>query len=371
MEKIEAGFELRSRFLFIDSSIYHSNNYQFFTKDMESLTRLLNSDQVTLLFTSITILEIKRHLRIQSKEAASAAQSFQQKGKILRNIPLFSKSIMFDKVLSQDIEDELLVGFETFTSSKNVEVLSVNLASAEKVFERYFSMLPPFSEKKPDEFRDAFVLETLKAYAIENDVRVHVISSDYDMRDYCDGDRWLFWSSNLGEVVNTLVQSVREEPMVFAAKAYAMVKALFAQIVNDFLAVQDFGIVSDPHEKIYDFKFVVENIRATNERVFSASTKDSSHGVDFDFDVVVNYSRSGEYLGFLSDRDVDPTYQKEEYSQRYSKKLEAEVILSFFEGDLASVILDEWEFDLVDGDILEHPYMESLTRPRMFPTYEN
>jgi hypothetical protein len=371
MEKIETGFALRSRVLFIDSSVYHSNNYQFFTKDLESLTRLLNSDQVTLLFTSITVSEIRRHLKIQSKEAASAAQSFQQKGKILRNLPLFSKSIMFDSVMSKDVEEELLAGFETFTSSKNVEVISVNLASAENVFDRYFSMLPPFSEKKPDEFRDAFVLEALKAYAIENDVRVHVISSDHDMRDYCAGDPWLFWSSNLGEVVNMLAHSVREEPLVFADKAYTLVKALFAQIVDDFLGMQDFGIVSSPEEKVYDFRFVVENIRATNERVFSASKKDSFHGVNFEFDVVVKYCKSGEYLGFLSDRDVDPTYQKEEYSQRYSKKLEAEVVLSFFEGDLESVILEDWNFDLVDGDILEYPYMESVTRPRMFPTYEN
>jgi len=371
MEKFETGFALRSRVLFIDSSVYHSNNYQFFTKDLESLTRLLNSDQVTLLFTSVTVSEIKRHLKAQSKEAASAAQSFQQKGKILRNLPLFSKSIMFDRVLSKDIEDELLVGFDAFTSSKNVEVISVNLASAEKVFDSYFSMLPPFSEKKPDEFRDAFVLETLKAYAVENDVRVHVISSDNDMRDYCDGDPWLFWSSNLGEVVNTLAHSVREEPLVFADKAYNHVKALFAQIVNDYLEMQDFGMVLGPEEKIYDFKFVVENMRATNERVFSASTKNSFHGVNFEFDVVVKYCKSGEYLGFLSDRDVNPTYQKEEYSQRYSKRLETEVALSFFEGDLDSVSLDDWEFDLVDGDLLEYPYLESVTKPKMFPTYEN
>ncbi len=371
MQELEKGFALRSRVLFIDSSVYHSNNYQFLTKDLESLTRLLNSDQVILLFTSITVAEVKRHLKAQSKEAASAAQSFQQKGKILRNLPSFSKSIMFDRVLSKDIEDELLLGFETFISSKNIEIVSVELASAENVFERYFSVLPPFSEKKPDEFRDAFVLETLKAYAVENDVRVHVVSSDNDMRDYCDGDSRLLWSNNLGEVVNALAHSIREEPLVFADKAYSCVKAMFAQIVKDYLAIQDFGIILDAGDKIYDFKFVVENVRATNERVFSADTKSSLNGVDFEFDVSVEYCKSGEYLGFLSERDVDPTYQKEVYSQRYSKKLEAEVALSFFEGDLKSVVLEDWEFDLVDGDLLEYPYIESVTRPKMFPSYEN
>lgn len=371
MEELNNGFALRSRVLFIDSSVYHSNNYQFLTKDLESLTRLLNSDQVSLLFTSVTVAEVKRHLRAQSKEAASAAQSFQNKGKILRNLPLFSKSIMFDRVLSKDIEDELLQGFEAFISSKNVEVVSVDLASAENVFERYFSVLPPFSEKKPDEFRDAFVLETLKAYAVENDVRIHVVSADNDMRYYCEGDSRLVWSNNLGEVVSALAHSVREEPLVFADKAYSLVRATFTQIVKDYLAMQDFGIVLDAGEKIYDFKFFVYDVRATNERVFSADTNSSLHGVDFDFEVSVEYCKSGEYLGYLSDRDVDPTYQKEVYNRRYRKKLEAEVTLSFFEGDLESVTLEDWEFDLVDGEFLEYPHTENITMPRMFHSYEN
>ena len=60
-----------------------------------------------------------------------------------------------------DIETELLNNFSDFKSARNVEVFSIEKASAEKVFDRYFSGRPPFSIEKNKEFADAFVLESL------------------------------------------------------------------------------------------------------------------------------------------------------------------------------------------------------------------
>lgn len=370
MKLINDDFSLRSRYLFIDSSIYHSNNFQFLLRDLEALTRLLNLDQASLILTSITVAEVKRHLRVQSKEAASAAQSFRTKGKVLRNIPSFSSSIIFNSVSAKEIEDELVAGFECFLSAKNVEVVSVDVGSAEKVFERYFSILPPFSEKKPDEFRDAFVLEALRAHADENNIRIHVVSTDNDMRAYCEDHVDLFWSGSLEEIVSALTLSVREEPIIFAERAYGAVKHIFLKITKEWVDIQDFGVVLDGGEKIYDYKYSVGELYPVNERVFHADAGGSVHGVDFEFKVSVEYSKAGEYLGYLSERDTNPTYQKEIHTKSFNKVLECQVELSFAEGDTDSVTLDDWDYVLVDGDDLMYPFASTVVKPAMHPEYE-
>lgn len=364
-------FALRSRVVFIDSCIFYANNYQFFSKDLASLTDLLERDEASLVLVNVTVAEVKKHLRAQSKEAASAAQSFREKGKVLRNIPAYASSLMFDRVDAGSIESELFAGFERFLSTKNIEIISVDLASAEDVFTLFFDMLPPFSDKKQNEFRDAFVLEALKAYAAENNLRIHIISSDADMCSYCSGSRHLFWSSNLGEVVNALAHTARDHPLDFADKALNQVLDIVQQMVGDWLVDYDFTIDLEAEYDMQDVRFSVSDIKATNIRVFSAKNDCSVHGVDFEFKVSAEYWKLGVCLGFISPKDVDPTWQKEIHTLIYRNVLSAQLSISYFEGDLESVVLDDWEFELIDGGFLEFPLAERVVIPKMYPMYDD
>lgn len=364
IEGAEKGFTLRSRVLFIDASIYHSNNFQFLTKDLESLTRLLTAGQVTLLLTSITVSEVKRHLREQAKEAASAAQSFQQKGKVLRNIPLFENSIMFGGINASDIEDQLLEGFERFLSSVNIEILSVDMASADQVFENYFNVCPPFSIKKPNEFRDSFILETLKVYANDNNVRIHIVSLDKDMEAFCKENPQLIWSNKLGEVVNAVMHSARTAPAAFADQAYSVIKADVFGMVQEFLDEQRFGILDEVENGVQSFSVSVENLRSVNQRVFAADRTFAKYGVDFDIDIIVEYFQMEPVNSMVGlSRDYDETYK---FKKRFVKAVEVALALGFYEGDLESVEIEDWDVHLPNGDILWDYECEETHRTKAF-----
>ncbi|NWE12779.1 PIN domain-containing protein [Pseudomonas yamanorum] len=364
IEEAEKGFTLRSRVLFIDASIYHSNNFQFLTKDLESLTRLLAAGQVTLLLTSITVAEVKRHLREQAKEAASAAQSFQQKGKVLRNIPIFEKSIMFDGVNASEIENQLVEGFYRFLSSENVEILSVDIASADQVFENYFNVRPPFSVKKPNEFRDSFVLETLKVYAIDNNVRIHILSLDKDMEDFCKESPQLIWSNKLGEVVNAVMHSARTLPAAFADQAYSVIKADVFGMVQEFLDEQRFGILDEVENGVQSFSVSIENLRSVNQRVFAADHTFAKYGVDFDIDIIVEYYQLEPVNPMVGlPRDYVDTYK---FKKRFVKTVEVALALGFYEGDLESVEIEDWDVHLPNGDILWDYECEETHRTKAF-----
>lgn len=364
MEVVEGGFLLKSRVLFFDSCIYHSNNYQFLSKDLESLGRLLKADQATLLFTTITVLEIKRHLREQASQAASAVQSLQQKGKVLRNLPNFASSVMFDSVHVSDLARELINRFEKFLETPNVEVVSVNTVSADYIFNNYFEIRPPFSVKKPDEFRDAFVLEALKDYAQENSTRIHVVSTDSDMKEFCSENPQLIWSSKLGEVVNALMHSARAEPSVFADQAYSAVKNKVLDIVTEYLSEQDFGVLDESDKGIQGFSSGTTNLRSINQRVFSADRTSARYGVDFEFDVVAKYFQSESSRAVAeTGRDGVEIYSCE---KRFTKTVEVVLVLEYYEDDISSVYIEDWDIELPGGDILWDDECEEVIRRKAF-----
>ncbi|WP_223431555.1 PIN domain-containing protein [Pseudomonas sp. GL-B-26] len=342
-------FDLKSRYLFIDTSIYHAANYQFFASDLQAVTRLLEDDKLTLLFTSITVSEVKRHLKNQVTDAVNAARSLRDKGKVLRNLPSFSQTFVFRGIEREVVENELFALFEKFMATKNIEMVSLDLASAEVVFENYFSLLPPFSEKKTEEFRDAFVLESLKSYAIENGIRIHVLSTDGDMRDYCSGEFHLLWSDNLGKFVNSAVHLTRVEPAAFADKAFLAVEQEVYSRLIEYLEHQDFGVLEEGGGSYRVTSCEIENVVGSNRRVLEVSRESTKYALDYEFEVAYEYFQS-EPLRVLPDGST--IIEISNNSARYKKVAEAVVFLSYFEGDLDSVKLEDYRFGLPSGDIL-------------------
>lgn len=342
-------FAIKSKYLFIDTSVYHASNYQFSKSDFESITRLLDSDKLVLLLTTITISEVKRHLKAQAKEAASAAQSLRDKGKILRNLPEFSSTFVFQGFDRNAVEDDLIATFNAFISAKNVEVVSLDLVSAEDVFEKYFSVLPPFSEKKTEEFRDAFVLEALKAYAVENGIRIHILSTDGDMRAYCEKSPYLYCSDRLGAFVNAAVHLEHVEPAAFADKAFIVVEESVFSLVEQYLSDQDFGILEDGESSYRYSSCDVLNITSANRRVLYADRTCAKYAVDYEFIVQSIYFRAEPLKSIAGGGQHIEIHRWEE---RYKKVLEVVVELTYFEGDADSVVLEDWHFNLPSGDVL-------------------
>ena len=345
-------FNLKSKYVFIDTSIYQAANFQFGMRDLGNLESLVNAGVLALLITSITIQEIRKHIRDEVAIAASAIQSFQKKGRILRNTPSFGRSPLFEKFDSQQVIAELDLGFERFLESKNVEVVSIDDVSPELVFRGFFESSPPFSGKKPNEFKDAFVLEALAIYADLHHVRIHVLSKDEDMRGYCDGDTTLLFSSDLGGLVDAALHIEHAEPLAFADHAFETVQQDVALAVEEYLSEQDFGIVCDGNASLRQLDVTVEDVTYGRPRVFSTNSSSASYGVSAEFDVVVNYFLS-ELVNAneqqLGDRSL---LEIKKFCARYRKYLEVTVMVEFYENDIESVQLVGFNFDLEGGDNL-------------------
>jgi hypothetical protein len=345
----EERFALESRVLFIDTSIYHAGNFQFFKAEFAAVSKLLREDKLTLLLTSATISEVKRHLEEGAKAAASGMQSLRQKAKILRNLPSYSQSILFEDFQVESVAKELIELFERFLSTKNLKIVSLGLASAETVFEKYFSKSPPFSQKKPDEFRDAFVLESLKAYAVEEGVRIHVISEDDDMRAFCENEPLLVWSNKLGEYVDAALHLERVEPAAFADQALSALEDEVGVHVENYLAEQEFDMVTDYGTNRRMERCDISSLTEIARRLLDVGRNYSRYMVEYEFVVRSQYLQSS-----LSDQfsELSTMVQVDRFIASYRKCIEVEVYLEYLEGDLSTVSLEDWSFNLPSGDIL-------------------
>lgn len=354
-------FQLQSRHVFIDTSVYFLHNFQFLDKDLGRLIEFLERGQITLLCTSITASEVRDQLANLAREASGFVSSFQKKAKILRNLPQFSASAVFAKYDATLVEEHLLSGFERFLSAPNICFVDLNLAAPEAVFEQYFRCQPPFSEAKKNEFKDAFVLAALEEYAVREGVRIHVVSADGDMRDFCAASSKLIWSENLGDVLSALLRSDREEPAAFADKAYQAVESEVIEIVTNFLSMQQFGSLDKDGYTTRHLETDIKNLCGSQPRLLAAERSSARMGVTFTVVVEEHYFQA---------KVVDPeapgtNVEIMECRDQYLKSLEVVLNLEFYEGDTGSVYIDDYDIALVDGDVL---WEDELVQPHVDPS---
>lgn len=224
------AMELLSRVVFLDTSVYQGKNFQFQSHILKSLKDLVHSGELRLLISDITKSEIKLHISQKAKSAASVVKKLKKEAMILRNLSHLPIGGIFEDISSAQIEGQLFSDFENFLESENVESVAIDVVLPSKVFNSYFSMLPPFAPgEKSKEFSDAFVLEALDHWANANGTIVHVVSTDGDMQRFVETRPMLSYSESINEFVEAVNYSVSLEPSTFAQVA---LERLMAKILD-------------------------------------------------------------------------------------------------------------------------------------------
>ena len=151
--------------------------------------------------------ELFRHYRKQAEECASAVEKAQTKH------PLPSLEMWLplsrDEVINKCIK-ELNSQWERFKSHFIVEELPI-VGDLDKVMDRYFSVEPPFSLRKPKEFPDAFILSTLDTYHNDHKANIAVISADGDFAEACKTRRYIQHFADLEKYVEAFKPELTKE----------------------------------------------------------------------------------------------------------------------------------------------------------------
>lgn len=312
---------LKTRYVFVDTSMYESKNFQFHQHALGRFKELCGEHILYLLINSVVEGEVKSHLIEKANEAASHVKEFKKTIRILRNLPELSHYGIFEELQKSRVEQLLLDKFKEFIDEAVYEVIDLNLASISEIVESYFYKKPPFSNKKKEEFPDAIILESLLSWAKNKKTKVYVLSTDGDMRDYCDlYGEYLSYINDLDKFINLVVKTEDKlsDLSKFAEDQFDIHANEIKKILEDKINVIEYSTTGYYDNEIEDIN--AYGLSIIDRNIIKASREYSEFSLSIKFTVVA-WHRLIDY-----DRSIwDSEDRRYIFSAYTSKKIEHEV----------------------------------------------
>lgn len=295
---------LQTRLVFIDTCTFQSRNFQFLQYVLDSVREFCEQGKIRILVTDVLIGEVKEHISLKSEETFRALTKAKKELQLLRNLPDFDVSRIFtDKSTLEDQRQALLNNFDVFLGASSIEHISLNKANIEDVFYRYFNKLPPFSDKKKDEFPDAINISILEQIAKERQMPIYVVSSDNDMVNSCD-DINLISLKTVEELLDLIIRTERElaEPISHADLLFKQFEDYISQTVYDDLILSDFEATSIPGGYLNSLE--IKSCQILSKNLININRDLTKYNVTFDVEVEAHI--------FENDYDRSPWDHEEE-----------------------------------------------------------
>ena len=183
--------------LYIDTEFIKRQGLRFDTKAFKALTDTFTKGGLRLLVPEIMERELFRHFKRKAEEVAgkviNAHEEYPINNLSIVNLP--SK----DKLKAKCIE-EMDRQWSSFKERFVVESLPI-VGNLENVINWYFDVHYPFSEKKPKEFPDAFIISALDLYHKQHRANIAVVSLDGDFCKACANRRYIWYFTDLEKYI--------------------------------------------------------------------------------------------------------------------------------------------------------------------------
>ncbi len=174
---------LESRNVFIDTSEFERLSFAF---NSGLLKILLEHKQINFVLAEVVVSEVRRHLREAAVESERSHRSFYDKARVLRNLGGNAFSALFERFDDAAVVAVFESALDDFLRDASVTIVAIATVDLHDVFLRYCSSKPPFETgRKKSEFPDAFALDSVRRWAVNNATTLYVISRDHGMREYC------------------------------------------------------------------------------------------------------------------------------------------------------------------------------------------
>ncbi|MBC7368614.1 MAG: DUF4935 domain-containing protein [Undibacterium sp.] len=186
--------------LYIDTEVFKRNDLRFSTKEFQALISEFRPQALRILVPLMMERELKRHFSRRAKECAKHIKDALNKHPF---DTLSTKIALSPAQIEADCEAELNSQWEKFKSHFKAESLPL-AGDMETISHWYFSEIAPFSEKKPREFPDAFILSAIDDYQKKNKVRIAVVGHDGDFIKACTSRKHLVHFSRIEDYISKI-----------------------------------------------------------------------------------------------------------------------------------------------------------------------
>ena len=183
--------------LYIDTEFFKRQGLRFDTKAFNALTDTFAKGGLRLLVPTIMERELFRHFAREAEKAANAVTNA-HKAYPVNNLAL--AELPSQEELKTKCIEEMDRQWSSFKEHFVVESLPI-AGNLEDVVDWYFEIRPPFSEKKPKEFPDAFIISALDQYHKQHHANIAVIGFDGDFSQACASRRYILYFPDLEKYI--------------------------------------------------------------------------------------------------------------------------------------------------------------------------
>ena len=334
--------QLVTKNVFIDTEVFQKYIFDFNHTTLQSFARLCKENKLFHLTTSVAKREIESNIKSRIADALDSLKRFRRNARILEKIDDDNFKPLFTKVNEDVLQARAMAVFNEFLVNSNARILGAKPINVEDILDLYFERKAPFGTgKKKSEFPDAISLQALLHGIGDN--KSYVISSDKDMKDFC----------------NTVDSLISIDTLDKLLDLYNEHESIITQLVKKYLASIDIRIkekITEDIEQSYAYNIapwedseVVEfNVSWIHDfEPAIVQIDDEECIITFDVDVDLEYQVSGpNFYGGLRDREEGRIYTLGTTSHigASTQTFSVEIQLSYDLEDGKLINIDELEF---------------------------
>ena len=286
--------------VFFDSNIYIGERYRFNTSKMETVKKLLKNNKINLIYTKANKIEISKHMH---KDITAAIQKYNN---IITNqlAALSTQGICkLDELEKENLLLMLDEKIEDFFKLYGVKEISLTSIDIDKIMEDYASQNLPFESSKPNEFKDAIMINALKNYQEKLKEKIFIVSKDEGFFKTLQGND----NFKVFDGLDKFLEYCNEEEEITNCIEEGLKKSDFSNILTDYfinldLYVEDLFfyiiLILENNEVIYRV-IDIERKDEDNENVYAVLSCEIELEVEIDYrneDMSYYDKEEGKYL---------------------------------------------------------------------------
>lgn len=324
-------------YVFLDTNIYEESNFSFENRKFTKLKELIKSKRVVLLYNEVIYGELKTHIESNIKEAVREYNAaiknknfapFRSKGRWSEHLTLLDESELIKYQLQE---------MDNFLKECDAIKIPTNNVNVDVILNNYFKKILPFENKKPTEFKDAILIESIQEYfemVRENEFveELYVVSRDKGVRKSFRNDKKILTFDNLNKFINYVM--IHTEHLALAVSKQFSKELFDIYIQNNIMSEMNF--VKFDVEDCYD-GFEVKDIQYSGCEIgyIDAIDKDSVEvTLEILAKVCIDYMERDEKNSYYNEEEGAYLFDAfTEYMEWHEVRFEAILVMDVEGGD--------------------------------------
>jgi len=171
--------------IFIDTSIFDESAYNLNSARFKAFRSLAETFNLKLLIPDPTAREIRRHIRERSQSAVKSLEDAARRAPFLSQLDDWPLNGTNKAALANKLKNHIEKGLSDFYKNFEIHKLDYRGIEIKEIMNWYDWGHAPFSDKKKNEFPDAFSIASLNQYHKSSNENIAIVSQDVDFKLAC------------------------------------------------------------------------------------------------------------------------------------------------------------------------------------------